>query len=73
MPIVGYKIQAHTSQKTHYLSATEPSQLMLCKIRGFHSGYYEECCLVEYKILAHTSQKHIFSATEPSQLMLRKI
>jgi hypothetical protein len=24
------------------MSATEPSQLILCKIRGFHGGDYEE-------------------------------
>jgi hypothetical protein len=28
--------------KKHYLSATEPSRLMLCKIFGSHSGDCEE-------------------------------
>jgi hypothetical protein len=29
---LGYKNPVHTSQETHYISAAEPSQLMLCKI-----------------------------------------
>jgi hypothetical protein len=37
--------------KTHYVSATELSRLMLYKICGFHGGDYEEyrplgCCAV---------------------------
>jgi hypothetical protein len=35
-----------TSQETHYVSATESSRLMLCKICGFHGGDYEEWCLL---------------------------
>jgi hypothetical protein len=34
------------SQETHYISATEPSWLMLCKIWGFHVDDYEECRLL---------------------------
>jgi hypothetical protein len=30
--LLGYKIPVHTSQETHYVSTTESSQLMLCKI-----------------------------------------
>jgi hypothetical protein len=30
-------------QETHYISATQPRRLMLCKIWGFHGGDYEEC------------------------------
>jgi hypothetical protein len=30
--LLGYKNPVHTSQETHYVSATEPSWLMLCKI-----------------------------------------
>jgi hypothetical protein len=49
--LLGYKNSVRTSQETHYVSATESSQLMLCKICGFHSGDYEEwrlqgCCAV---------------------------
>jgi alpha-N-acetylglucosamine transferase len=36
----------HTSQETQYVSAIEPSQLMLCKVLCFHGGEYEECCLL---------------------------
>jgi hypothetical protein len=38
-----------TSQETHYFSATDLSQLMLCKIWGSHSGDYDECRLLRYK------------------------
>jgi hypothetical protein len=37
-----------TSQETHYVSTTAPSQLMLCKIWGFHPGDYEERRFLEY-------------------------
>jgi hypothetical protein len=30
--LLGYKNPVRTSQETHYVSATETSQLMLCKI-----------------------------------------
>jgi hypothetical protein len=30
--LLGYKNPVRTSQETHYFSATESSQLMLCKI-----------------------------------------
>jgi hypothetical protein len=30
--LLGNKNPVHTSQETHYVSATEPSRLMLCKI-----------------------------------------
>jgi hypothetical protein len=35
--LLGEKTPVRTSQETHYVSATEPSQLILCKIWGFHS------------------------------------
>jgi hypothetical protein len=44
--LLGYKTPVRTSQETHYLSATEASRLMLCKIWGFHGGGYEECHLL---------------------------
>jgi hypothetical protein len=63
-----------TSQETHYFSVTEPSQLILCKILGFHGCNYEECRLLGYKNQVRTSQEtHYFSVTEPSQLILCKI
>jgi hypothetical protein len=33
--LLGYKNPVRTSQETHYVSATESSQLMLCKIEVF--------------------------------------
>jgi hypothetical protein len=44
--LLGYKDPVCTSQETHYVSATEPSRLMLCKVEGFHSDDYEEYLLV---------------------------
>jgi hypothetical protein len=59
--------------RKHYVSATEPSRLMLCKIWGFHGGDYEECLLLGYKSPVRTSQEtHYVSATEHSRLMLCK-
>jgi hypothetical protein len=72
--LLGYKNPVRTSQETHYVSATEPSQLMLCKIWDVHGGNYEECRLLGYKNPVRTSQEtHYVSATEPSRLMLCKI
>jgi hypothetical protein len=72
--LLGYKNPVRTSQETHYLSATESSRLMLCKIWGFHGGDYEDCRLLGYKNAVRTSQEtHYVSATEPIQLMLCKI
>jgi hypothetical protein len=69
-----YKTPVRTSQETNYVSATELSQLMLCKIWGFHGSDYEECRLLGYKTPVRASQEtHYFSATESSQLMLCKI
>jgi hypothetical protein len=68
------KPQFLISQETHNVSATESSRLMLCKMKGFHGGDYEECRLLGYKNLIRTSQEtHFFSATKPSQLNLCKI
>jgi hypothetical protein len=71
---MGHKKQVRTSQKTHYFSATELSQLLLCKIWGFYGSGYEEWRLLGYKKPVRTSQEtHYFSATESSRLMLCKI
>jgi hypothetical protein len=43
------KKQVLTSQETHYVSTTESSRLMLCKISGVQDGDYEECRLLGYK------------------------
>jgi hypothetical protein len=34
--LLGYKNPVRTPQETHYVSATELSRLMICKIWGFH-------------------------------------
>jgi hypothetical protein len=60
-----------TSQETHYISATESSQLMLCKSLGCHGGDYEECRILGHKNPVLTSHKtHYVTATELSRLML---
>jgi hypothetical protein len=46
-----YNNPVRTSHETHYVSATEPSQLMLCKIRDFHGGDNEECRLMRYNFM----------------------
>jgi hypothetical protein len=69
--ILGYKTPVRTSQETHYVSATELSQLMLCKIWSFHGSDYEECRLLVYKPPVRTSQEtHYVSATESSRLKI---
>jgi hypothetical protein len=61
-------------RRTYYVSATESSRLMLCKIWGFYGGDYEECRLLGYKNAIGTSQDtHYVSATEPKRLMLCRI
>jgi hypothetical protein len=44
--LLGYKTPVRTSQETHYLSATDSSRLMLCKIWCYHGGDYEVCRLL---------------------------
>jgi hypothetical protein len=72
--LLGYKTPVRTSQETHYISATEPSRLMLCKIWSFHGGDYEECRLLEQKLKFLPHRGHVnVSTTEPNRLMLCKI
>jgi hypothetical protein len=72
--ILGYNKPVCTSQETHYISATESSQLTLCKIWGLHGSDYEECRLLGYKNPVRTSQEtHYVSSTGSSRLMLCKI
>jgi hypothetical protein len=68
------KNRVRTSQEAHYLSATQSSQLMLCKIWGFHGDDYEEFRLLRYKNPVRTTQEtHYVPAIEISRLMLCKI
>jgi hypothetical protein len=72
--LLGYKNPVRTSQETHYVSAIEYSQLMLCKIWLFHGRYYEEWRPLEYTNPVRTSQEtHYVSTAESSHLMLWKI
>jgi hypothetical protein len=72
--LLGYKKRVHTPHQTYYVSATDPSRLILCKIWGLYGGDYEESRLLGYKKRVHTShQTYYVSATEPSRLMLCKI
>jgi hypothetical protein len=64
--LLGYRNPVRTSQETHYVSATEPSRLMLCKIWGFHGSDYEECRLLGYKNPVRTSQENITSPLQSS-------
>jgi hypothetical protein len=57
--LLGYKTPVRTSQETHYVSATEPSRVMLCKIWGLHGADYEECRLLGYINPVRTSQETI--------------
>jgi hypothetical protein len=60
--------------RRHYVSATEPTRLMLCKVWGFHGVDCEECRLLGYKNPVHTLQEaHYVSPTEPSRLILFKV
>jgi hypothetical protein len=36
--LLEYKTPVRTSQETHYISVTESSQLMLCKVWGIYCG-----------------------------------
>jgi hypothetical protein len=64
--LLGYKNSVHTSQETHYVSATEPRPLMVCKIWGFHVGNDEECSLLGYKNPIRTSQETYYISTAES-------
>jgi hypothetical protein len=60
--------------RKHNISATEPSQLMVCKIWYFYGGDYEECRLLGYKTPFRTSQEtHYVFAAKTSRLILSNI
>jgi hypothetical protein len=44
--ILAYENPIRTSQETHYVSATDTSRLMLCRICCYIGGDYEECRLL---------------------------
>jgi hypothetical protein len=68
-PLPGYKNPVHTSQETHYFSATKTSRLMHRNFWGFHGGDSAEHRLLGCKNPFRTSQKtHYVSTREPSRL-----
>jgi hypothetical protein len=74
MKNVFWAIKTHFIPHRRHITTTEPSQLMLCKIWGYHRGDYEEFCLLGYKNQVCTSQETYYvSATEPNGLMLCEI
>jgi hypothetical protein len=68
-----YKDQVIASHELLYVSATEPSRLILHKIWSFRGGGYGDCRLLRYKDQITWCIKHFVSAAEPSRLMLCKI
>jgi hypothetical protein len=72
--LLGFEVAVVISQGTHYISATEPSRLMVCQSLGFHGDDYEEYIFLGYKMPVRTSQEtQYISTTVLSRLMLRKI
>jgi hypothetical protein len=61
--LLGYKNIVRTSQETHYLSATESSQLMLCKFSAFHDGDYKNALLLRRVALVGTEVSKKISAS----------
>jgi hypothetical protein len=68
--ILGYKNPVVTSKETHYVSATEPSRLMLCKIWIFTAVTMKNAVFWDIKNPVRPHSKRYFSATENSRLML---
>jgi hypothetical protein len=46
--LLGYRNPVCNSQDTHYVSVTEPSQLILPKTLGFHDADCDVCRLLGY-------------------------
>jgi hypothetical protein len=68
--LLDYYNPVRTSEETHYVSATELSRLMFCKILDFHGGDYEECRFLGYKNAVHTSQEtYLRYKTQPVNAM----
>jgi hypothetical protein len=69
--LMGYKNPVRTPQGRNYVSATESSWLMLCKIWGFHSGDCGECRL--QACYAVWLLQLLFTANVPSSLTLSSL
>jgi hypothetical protein len=63
--LLGYKNPVLTSQETYYISTTEPSGLILYKIRGLPCGDYEQCrplgCDAAWILYEPTSRRNVSS------------
>jgi hypothetical protein len=70
--LLGYKNPVRTSQKAHYVSTTELSQLMLGKICSFHGSDYEECrllvCYALFLVGTDVSDKRIASISKVKRI-----
>jgi hypothetical protein len=72
--LLGYKNPVRTSQETHYVSATESTQLMLCKFEVFTAVAMKNIVFWDRKNPVRTSQEtHSVFATESSRLSLCNI
>jgi hypothetical protein len=61
--LLEYKNPVRIPHETHHVSTTEPSQLMLCKIWGFHGGDHEECRLLGVTP-CDSSKNRVFGGTQ---------
>jgi hypothetical protein len=59
--LLGYKTPVHTSQETHYFSATESSRLMLCNIELFTPVTMKNAVFWDIKTLFVLHRRHIMS------------
>jgi hypothetical protein len=59
--LLRYKIPVRTSQETHYFSATESSQLMLCKIEAFTAVTMKNVVFWDIKTQFVLPRRHITS------------
>jgi hypothetical protein len=62
--LLGYKNPVHTSQETYYLSATEPSRLMLCKKYAVFWAVSSYCLLLR----ADVSEQRIASIIRTTRI-----
>jgi hypothetical protein len=64
--VVFWDIETQFVLYRRYVSATESSRLMLCKISGFHGGDYEKYRLLGYKTHFVPHRRHITSPLHTS-------
>jgi hypothetical protein len=62
---LGYKNPVRTSQETHYVSTTDPSRLMLCKIEVFTAVTMKNVVFWDIKTRFVPHRRHI---TSPLQI-----